>query len=1138
MRPLLRQLSVYAIALAIVASPASAQEPTTLTGSVLTPAGVPVEAATVFIESLNLGVLSNAQGRFILIVPASRRVGDARVDVRASQIGRTSQVQTITLQPGTQVVDFVLADDPLLLEAIVVTGVGLDIERQKLGVTINSVSSNEVALSNEVNLVAALAGKAPNVEVTSSSGDPGASSYIRIRGANSMLGDNQPLFVVDGVPIDNSSSQIENRQFLGNTAGTANTNRGMDLNPNDIESIEILKGAAAAAIYGSRASNGVVLVTTKRGRPGTNSVQYRSSFSWNEVNKLVPLQTSFRQGMAGNTDLGTLFGDPTYDDASTDFCIDVYGVPTDRCPASWGVPIGSAPVYDHADEVYRTGLVSDQFLTWSGGNESTDYYLSIGRLDQQGTIVGPQDYDRTTVRLKAGHSFRDDLRISGNFAYTDGQGDFVQHGSNTSGIQLGALRTPPNFNNQPYICPASGTTDTGACTPGQHRTYRRPNPTGITQTRGYDNPFWVANENRNTANVSRTFGNVAAQYTPFGWLEVNYTLGVDYSADERMTLFPKTSAGYPTGALIRADLMNLQIDHNLVATVRRAINENVEGSLSIGQNLNHQEFRRYQVDATTLIAGTGQLDFTVDQTPDEFTSTVRTDGYFAQGTLDLYEQLYFTAAIRMDGSNTFGGGDKRFAYPKVSAAWDVSRYVESTPLTFAKARFAFGIAGKQPPVFSNVNAYETRNISDGWLTTGLNTIYGGADGVVSERTLGNNDIKPERTREWEAGVDLAFLENRLSFGITYYNTRTSDAILGIDVPTSTGFFGKFDNAAEFRNSGWELSSTANLVETDMVGWDISAQWARNQSCTRDLAGSQEFSLTGFTGSTNSVVAPTLSEDDWTSCSWQDDFDGDGDQETVYGYPIGVHYMNDFIRYGRGSVVTNEVYSGAAGDQTPVDIDAASTNWSRGDVFLGNDGYPQSDTQSRVVGDANPNWTASFRNNVRIGDNLRISALVDVRDGGDVWNGTKGALYFFGTHKDTEPYHGEGQAETFGQGFMDQYSYAGPGAGLSVPINWTTWFWNGIGSTFTGPAGQVIEDGGYIKLRDVSVSYTLRNQDWLSRVGFSTLDVQVIGRNLKTWTDYTGIDPESNLDGATLGRGIDYFNNPQTRSWGVNFTLTR
>jgi len=565
----------------------------------------------------------------------------------------------------------------------------------------------------------------------------------------------------------------------------------------------------------------------------------------------------------------------------------------------------------------------------------------------------------------------------------------------------------------------------------------------------------------------------------------------------------------------------------LVATMRRTFNADIAGTLSLGQNLNHQEFSRYQVDGLTLIESTGQLDYTVTRTPNEFTSTVRTDGYFAQGTLDLYDQLFFTAAVRMDGSNTFGTGDSRFVYPKASAAWDFTRYVENaTPLSFAEARFAFGIAGKQPPVYSNVSSYETRNISDGWLTTGLNTIYGGRDGVVSERTLGNTDIKPERTREWEAGFDLAFLDNRLSFGVTYYNALTTDAILGVDVPRSTGYWAAFANAAEFSNTGWELSATANIYESDTFGWDLTGQWAKNTSCTRDLAGSEEFGLTGFSGSTNSVVAPTTDASaPFTTCSFDADLDEDGTSETYYGYPIGVFYMDDFIRFGNGSISDDGVA-----------IDNATAGWSRGQVYLGPDGYPQDDPQLRVAGDSNPNWTASFRNNFRIGDNLRVSALVDIRDGGQTWNGTQGALYYFGTHADTEQYHGAGQTRTFGTDFLSDDSYNGPGLGVPVPID-VNWF-AGSGNSFTGTAAQSLEDSGFIKLRDVSVAYTLRNQEWLNRIGFSTLDIQLVGRNLATWTDYTGIDPETNLDGQTLGRGIDYFNNPQTRSWAVNFTITR
>lgn len=1091
-----RRMLTTVVGFALCAPALGAQEPTTLTGRVLDASGAPLEAASVYIESMNVGVLTNAQGRYLMIIPASRVTGQT-VTLRASLIGRTSQEQQITLEPGTTVLDFQLSDDPLALEEIVVTGVGLSTQRQRLGVTINSVKADEIAVSQEVNIVSALAGKAPNVEVTSSAGDPGAGSYIRIRGANSLLGSNQPLFVVDGQPIDNSSTSIEST-----VAGTVVSNRAMDLNPNDIESVSILKGAAAAAIYGSRAANGVVLITTKSGRPGTNRIEYRSSFAYDEVNQTVPLQRSFGQGMAGIPGINEAFGeDPGTIPETGEVCIDIYGVPRVRCPASWGLPIpAGTPTFNHADEIYQNGLRSDQFLTWSGGTETTDYYLSLGRLDQDGIIQGNQAYERTTVRLKASHAFRDDLRIGGNFAYTDGEGDFIQQGSNISGIQLGALRTPPDFNNLPYL------TETGL-----HRTFRLPEPTSITQGRGYDNPFWIANEISNTADVARTFGNVNLHYTPFQWLRLDYTLGADYSADERRTVFPKSSSDFPDGRVVRADIVNLEIDHNLVATATRDLTDEISGEFSIGQNLNHREFRRYQVNGSNLILGTDQLDFTVDRVPNEFTSTVRTDGYFAQASFDMWRQLYVTGAVRFDGSSTFGGEDQRFMYPKFSTAWDFSEYLTETPLSFGKVRFAFGVAGKQPPIFSNVNAFQTATITDGWLSpNGLQTIYLGNEGVVSEGTLGNADIKPERTAEYEVGADFAVLDNRVSFGVTWYYQKTTDAILAVNTAPSTGFTSKYANAAEFENEGWEVTAQFNLLETDGFRWDANAQWARNRSCVLDLAGTEEFSLTGFVGSTNSVVAPRR----------------DANGNITKCYPIGVFYSDDFVRFGNGSTVGG------------VDIDATYAGWSGGDVYLGEDGFPRYDPQNRVTGDANPDWTASLRNNFQIGQNLRVTALIDWKQGGDVWNGTKGALYFFGTHQDTEPYHGEGRTEVFGETYLEQFDYAGPGVGKSVPINWLTWYWNGIGSGFTGPASQFIEDGGYVKLRDVSVAYTFRDQDWLTNVGFSALNVAVSGRNLVTWTDYTGIDPENNLDGQTLGRGIDYFNNPQTRAFIVNVTLTR
>lgn len=1075
----LGRLLFASAALVIMPAWVTAQEPVTISGQVLTELG-PLQSATVYIESMNLGTLTNEQGRFLLIIPASRATGQ-QVTVTASLIGYTTARQSITLNPGTIALSFTLAQDPLRLAEIVVTGVGLETQRAKLGVTINEVRAEEISLSRETSVVAALAGKVPNVEVISSAGDAGAGTYIRIRGANSLIGSNQPLFVVDGQPIDNSTSRTES-----SVAGTVAANRAMDLNPADIQDIQILKGAAAAAVYGSRAANGVVLITTKSGRAGSSNVTYGLTYSSDEVTQAQPLQTSYGQGFGGAASTTSSF--------------------------SWGPKLaGGTPVYDHSAELYKTAPKLDQYLTWSGGSDRTTYYLSLGHLDQEGIIEEGSSYRRTTARVRGSHAFRDDIRIGASLAYTNSFSELIQTGSNISGLQLGALRTPPDFDSRQYLAEN-----------GLHRSYRRQDPTLLVQTRGYDNPFWIMNEMPNTADVSRTFGNVRLEYTPTPWLKVDYTLGADYYADERLSVFPKSSSDFPSGRMIRADFVNFEIDHNLLVTASHTLSDQVSGSLALGQNLNQREYREFQVNGANLILGTDQLDFTVDQTPDEYREKVRTDGYFAQAQADIWDQFYVTAGVRLDGSNTFGEGDKRFAYPKASAAWDFSRHLADASqglLSFGKVRFAYGVAGKQPPVFSNVSAYATGTITDGWLSpNGLYSIYRGNEGVFSQNTLGNDAIAPEKTTETEFGADVAFLDNRLSFGATYYQQKTVDAILQIPLPPSTGYGAKWANAAEFENSGIELTGVLSAIDRPDLRWRIEGQWATNESCVLNLAGTEEIGLTGFIGSTSSVVAPERNaQGKITKC-----------------YQVGTLFGDDFIRFGRGAT-SDEGY----------DIDSQFSGWAAGDVYIGDDGFPQYDPQLRVAGDPNPDWTASVRNTVILGGNLTVTGLIDIKRGGDMWNGTKGALYYFGTHKDTEPFHGEGCNAVFGQknpgcesnAILAKERVAGPGAGKSVLVD-DSYYWGNVGSGFTGPFSQFIEDAGFVKLRDITVSYTFRNMDWLERMGVSDAVIAISGRNLKTWTDYTGIDPESNLNGQTLGRGLEYFNNPQTRSFVFNLTLNR
>ena len=300
-------------------------------------------------------------------------------------------------------------------------------------------------------------------------------------------------------------------------------NRAIDLNPNDIENVEILKGAAAGAIYGARAGQGVVLITTKSGRAGATHFSYRSSASFDNVSHFVPLQTQFGQGRFGieaDTNLGGSCDDPG----------------NSVCRRSWGAPLPAGfPVFDHARELYETGHVAENAMTVSGGNDRTTFYLSGENLDNNGMFIGDHDrFSRTTIRLKGSHRPLDQLKLSANLAYADTRGHFVQRGNNVNAVQIPVLRTPPEFNNLPFLDPVFQ----------QHRSYRfqHPTATSLGSDRGFDNPFFALDEQINVSNVGRVFGNVGAEYLAISWLKFDWTLGADYTSDERLEGCPISSS--------------------------------------------------------------------------------------------------------------------------------------------------------------------------------------------------------------------------------------------------------------------------------------------------------------------------------------------------------------------------------------------------------------------------------------------------------------------------------------------------------------------------------------------------------------------------------------------------------------------
>jgi len=1057
---------------------------------------------------MNIGTQTNDDGSYTFVVPASRATG-ATVPLTARVIGYTARSVPITLTPGSTITqDFTLTVNPFHLGEVVVTGAGMSTTREKLGVTINSVDSSMIRRAAEPqNLVTALAAKAPNVVVRTQSGEPGASAWIIIRGAASLTGTNQPLFVVDGQPIDNQTTSTSTLAVTGGDVqgGTATTNRAADINPADIESIEILKGSAASAVYGARAAAGVILITTKRGRAGPTRITFTSTENFDKAETNDFLQHDYSQG--------SLLSGVPFSVCNGPDCVPKAG------RTSWGaqLPAGT-PVYDHMNELFHTGITADNNVQISGGNDRTTFFASGGLTAQDGVVKGPNNkYNRASFRLKGTQEVGSKMTLSGNFNYVDARGNYIQHGNDVSGLLLGALRTPPAYNNEDYLTAG-----------GLQRPYRFPNPTSIESffcCAYYDNPFYVLNSPGNKSELGRAIANFNVEWRPLTWLNVKETLGGDYYNDGRLQALPLTSAGDPVGQVVRADQNNLVIDHNLIASATGSRGENLNATLTVGQNLNSRRYRSLTSQGEGLIAPAPlAIENTVSQTGKEFRSLRHVEGYFGQGELNLYNQLYLTAGIRNDGFSTFGASQRRHSFPKASAAWTFTNLLNGGEqkgwLSFGKLRAAYGETGKEPDVYAALNALSTTVLFGSGYGDALKTSINGVPGITSSTQLGNSSLKPERNRETEFGADLGFLDQKVDLSITGYNKKSTDVILPITVNAgSTGFLRAFGNPGALTNKGVELSLNARPFTSQNLTWEIGVMYGRNRGNVTDLGGAQIFDLLEGFGSNEAEGAD------------------------VIGFAPGVIIGTKFVHCGNGTQI--EV-PGIAGGTVVQDIDglcaATPGGYKKGALFLGPNGLPIADPAVGVIGDPHPRYTMSYNTSLKILNRVTLSGLLDVRKGGDVYDGTRGALYVFGTHIDTDRRSTQGQ---YGVNWDTKRfpDVAGPGKGvvaLTTPKEWQDWMSvTGTGGGFAGPGEQFMEDGGFVKLRELSVTFSLDQRFIRNLTGFSSADIRFAGRNLKTWTKYRGLDPEVNNAGAEyLTQGIDWFANPHTRSFVLSFSLNR
>jgi len=1079
----MRKLTLFSFLLLTIATVAFAQLGAIRGRVTDAQTGEALPGANVFLLNTVYGAATDASGFYLI-----RNVVPGTYTLVARYVGYQEFRQSVRVTPGdTITVNVRLAPGLIQVSPIVVTAIGTEEERAKLGTSVSSVTGDQISRTGFTTVMSSIAVKAPGVFTVDAVGDPGSATRIVLRGPRSLQTANQPLIVVDGVPIWNSTFGIS----VGNVSTIS---RYVDINPEDIESIEIMKGPAAAAIWGARAANGVIVIKTKSGTFSSQRkirLSLRGRIHSSELLRPFPLQREFGQGIDGTYVWNSAL---SWGDRIADRPGGPDSLARPDYPYSRIVVKRSKETYDHATELFRKPITWNTSLEVSGGDEWGSFYLNAERLSEQGIILANSDFKRTSIRANVSRRFAENITARVNAAYVKTSTNRVQQGSNISGLLLGAYRTPPDFNNKPYL--VTYVSPTGAKFPNSHRSYR--NGEGIpTSTPGYDNPFFTIYEVKTLFYTDRVFGSAEISYEPFKWLNLTYRIGADYYTDRRNQHFPVQDASYfGNGFLSRNVISQFQVNSDIMARFKYQFGKLLSSSLLIGFHLDHEQTDQTYVQGSRFILpdAPSYIQNSLDYLPDEGKTIVRTGAFYGELGLDVLDQLYVRLSGRNESASTYGQkGKKTYFFPSASVAWEFTKLPllsAQSILSFGKVRAAVGLAGVRPPAYITKTYVINGVFGNGWGPT-INTVYYGG-GAVQSAQLGNPEIRPELTTETEFGFDLKFLNDRLGLSVTRYINNTRDAILNVAVPPSSGFSTRWANSAKIENKGTEVQVTAEWLRLAGFSWTTTVNWSQNRNKVVELApGIESIGLAGFVDPSSRAVA---------------------------GYQMGVIYGSRWERDSLGNIV----------------LDA--------------NGFPVPAARYGVLGDPNPDWRAGIINTLRYA-RLTINVVVDISKGGKIWNGTKGALYYFGTHGDQTWWTtiSKDDAKTL-KNYLGRTPYemidAGSKAYVMNPADSSVsfrgyvhdfgrgrvlvdeyYFRSGPGSGFTGPSEQFIEDGGYIKLREISITYNLP----FRRFGFESIDFGLILRNFKIWTKYTGIDPETNLTGPTNGQGLDYFNNPPMKS---------
>jgi len=1067
----------------------------TIEGTVSDESGNPLVGANVIVEGTSFGAATGVNGDYTINVSAGTVDGNTVV-IMASYIGYKSTSTSVEVPvDGSVNQNFSLTIDPIGLKGVSVTALGFTANRDEQGSSSVSVAAADMTRSGESLMANSLAAKASNVIVNAQAGDPGASTSIRIRGANTISGASQPLIVIDGMPINNSTVYGGGNNISGGrSAGTVQQSRINDLNANDIESVEVLKGASAAALWGSRAANGVVMIKTKDGDAGRVKMNYKRTMSYDEIHERIPMQDTFGQGRNGSwTTHAESWGDRISDRAGGADEVESSGqhfVSEDGTFTQYEIITKNSKdtyVDENWNQAFQTGQYTQDDFQVTGGDASRTFLFSYSRLRQDG-IIRNSFYDRDNFRLNTKFRLSDKISMSSKASYTYTNSNRIQQSSNVTGLMLGLLRTAPDFDITHYK--GTYTSSSGVEYGGRQRAYRR-YMGGSSSNPIYNNPLWTIYEQKAGTKVDRFMMTNEMTIMPDDKTSFVIRAGIDAWGDDRSWFYPVGSSGSRNAGVFAEDaLTNREVNYDFIVRRNLDLGSSMSLNVTAGYNWWDRAYNRTSFNIASFLVNTDKETVNVNtaaeaSTVDNGKLFIRSGRTYALLSLSAMDNLFVNFSGVSEEHSTIS--DPYF-YPAMDLAYQFTDMLAGTPLSFGKFRLAWGQVGVRPSAHRFETLAESGFSYSAYSDPLDVSLFGGGYRVDDDK--GNPELKPELKTETEFGLDMRFLDDRFSLSITSYQNNIEDMLINVSKSPSTGYDTQYMNAASMENKGLELDGSFLLMNQADKALDLYFNWAKNENTVTNLAGTEVIFL--GTGSVNSVA--------------------------IVDHSLGA-------LYGTGSET----------DDGTVD----------GTLILNEIGFPQITSLPIVLGDPNPDWRGTIGLNARW-QNFNMNVLFEHSQGGDYSPRTQWVLRRFGTTAETgnfiestpmELINVDGDTIAAGSSVRGTIHDFGGGDVLLDEA----WYRHGIGGGFGDNQAYnfAVKDATFSRIRELSLSYTYTSPAFRESTKLSSVTLRWTGRNLWAWyKELVGLDPATNQAGVANGFGLDYFTNPSTKSYlftvSVNF----